>query len=157
MRLRLGVWAVLALAAILCTANSSYAQVSFAQLNGTVTDESGGAVAKASVSLREMDTNLSYTATTGDAGFYVFPKLEPGRYELKIAFAGFSNYTQTGIALTVGQSATINVTLKVATKGEQVVVTSEAPVIEPTRTESQVIDTKQIDALPISGRLFTDF
>ncbi len=158
MRLRLGLWAVLALAAVLCTANSSYAQVSFAQLNGTVTDESGGAVAKASISMREMDTNLSYTTTTGDTGFYVFPKLEPGRYELKIGFAGFSNYTQTGIVLTVGQSATINVTLKVATKGEQIVVTSEAPVIEPTRTEmSQVIDTKQIDALPISGRLFTDF
>ncbi|MFZ0910345.1 MAG: TonB-dependent receptor [Candidatus Acidiferrales bacterium] len=158
MRLRLGVFAILALAAILSTANSSFAQASFAQLNGTITDESGGAVAKASVSVREMNTNLSYTTTTGDAGFYVFPKLEPGRYELKISFTGFANYTQTGLVLTVGQSATINVALKIASKGEQVVVTSEAPVIEPTRTEvSQVIDTKQIDSLPISGRLFTDF
>jgi outer membrane receptor protein involved in Fe transport len=158
MRLRLGVFAILALAAILGTANSSFAQASFAQLNGTITDESGGAVAKASVSMREMDTNLSYTTATSDAGFYVFPKLAPGRYELKISFTGFANYTQTGIVLTVGQSATINVALKIASKGEQVVVTSEAPVIEPTRTEvSQVIDTKQIDSLPISGRLFTDF
>jgi hypothetical protein len=158
MRLRLGLYAILALAAILGTANSSFAQTSFAQLNGTITDESGGAVAKASVSVRELDTNLSYSTTTGDAGFYVFPKLEPGRYELKISFTGFANYTQTGLALTVGQSATVNVALKIASKGEQVVVTSEAPVIEPTRTEvSQVIDTKQIDSLPISGRLFTDF
>ncbi len=158
MKLRLGVFAILALAAILSIANSSFAQASFAQLNGTITDESGGAVAKASVSVREMDTNLSYTTTSGDAGFYVFPKLEPGRYELKISFTGFANYTQTGLVLTVGQSATINVALKIASKGEQVVVTSEAPVIEPTRTEvSQVIDTKQIDSLPISGRLFTDF
>src|SRR3984885_6111171 len=158
MRLRLGVLAVLGLAGILGAANSSFAQASFAQLNGTVTDESGGAVAKASVSARELDTNLSYTTTTGDAGFYVFPKLEPGRYELKVSFTGFANYTQTGLALTVGQSATVNVTLKIASKGEQLVVTSEAPVIEPTRTEvSQVIDTKQIDSLPISGRLFTDF
>ena len=58
MRLRLGVYAILALAAILGTANSSFAQASFAQLNGTITDESGGAVAKASVSVRELDTNL---------------------------------------------------------------------------------------------------
>ena len=158
MRLRLGVLAILALAVILGAANSSFAQASFAQLNGTVTDESGGAVAKASVSVRELDTNLSYSTTTGDAGFYVFPKLEPGRYELKVSFTGFANYTQTGLSLTVGQSATVNVTLKIASKGEQLVVTSEAPVIEPTRTEvSQVIDTKQIDSLPISGRLFTDF
>ena len=158
MRLRLGLFAILAVAGILGTANSSFAQTSFAQLNGTITDESGGAVAKASVSVRELDTNLSYSTTTGDAGFYVFPKLEPGRYELKISFTGFANYTQTGLSLTVGQSATVNVVLKIASKGEQVVVTSEAPVIEPTRTEvSQVIDTKQIDSLPISGRLFTDF
>ncbi len=158
MRLRLVVFAMLALAAVLGTANSAFAQASFAQLNGTITDESGGAVAKASVSMREMDTNLSYTTATNDAGFYVFPKLGPGRYELKISFTGFANYTQTGLSLTVGQSATINVALKIASKGEQVVVTSEAPVIEPTRTEvSQVIDTKQIDSLPISGRLFTDF
>jgi hypothetical protein len=158
MRRRLGVLAVLALAAILGTASSSYAQVSFGQLNGTVTDESGGAVAKASVTMRDMDTNLTYTTASGDAGFYVFPKLGPGRYELKVSFAGFSNYTQTGIVLSVGQSATQNITLKIASKGEQVIVTSEAPVIEPTRTEvSQVIDTKQIDSLPISGRLFTDF
>jgi len=109
-------------------------------------------VAKASVSVRELDTNLSYSTTTGDAGFYVFPKLEPGRYELKISFTGFANYTQTGLALTVGQSATVNVALKIASKGEQVVVTSEAPVIEPTRTEvSQVIDTKQIHDHGIRG------
>jgi hypothetical protein len=158
MRRRLGVLAVLALAAILGTTSSSYAQGSFAQLNGTVTDESGGAVAKASVTMRDLDTNLTYTTASGDAGFYVFPKLGPGRYELKVSFAGFSNYTQTGFVLTVGQSATLNITLKIASKGEQIVVNSEAPVIEPTRTEvSQVIDTKQIDSLPISGRLFTDF
>lgn len=158
MRRHLTLLAVLGFAAIIGTANSSYAQVSSAQLNGTVTDESGGSVAKASVSVREMDTNLTYTTSSSDTGFYVFPKLVPGRYELKVSFTGFSNFTQTGIVLTVGQSATVNVQLKVATKGEQVVVTSEAPVIEPTRTEvSQVIDTKQIDSLPISGRLFTDF
>ena len=134
------------------------AQISSAQLNGTVHDESGGAVAKATVSLREMDTNRAYTTTTNDSGFYVLPNLAPGRYELKASFTGFSNYTQTGVALTVGQIATVDVTLKVATKGEQVMVTGEAPVIEPSRTEvSQVIDTKQIDSLPISGRLFTDF
>src|SRR5271165_7232585 len=48
--------------------------------------------------------------------------------------------------------------MKVQSSGTRVVVTAEAQVIEPTRTEvSQVIETQQIQALPISGRLFTDF
>src|SRR5262249_9088799 len=59
---------------------------------------------------------------------------------------------------TVGQTATIDVALKVAAGGEKVVVTTETPPVEPTRTEvSQVIGTSQIQSLPISGRLFTDF
>src|SRR6202140_1191492 len=136
----------------------SQAGVNFAQLNGSVRDEGGGTIAKAAVTLHEVDTNLVYTTTTNESGFYTLPNVPPGRYELKISYDGFSNYTQTGIVLTVGQNATLDVVLKVASKGEQVVVTTEAQAIEPTKTEiSQVIDTKQIESLPISGRLFTDF
>jgi outer membrane receptor protein involved in Fe transport len=150
--------AILVFSVLFAFAHPAFAQLSTAQLNGTVRDESGGSVGKASVSLRDMDTNRVYTTATNDSGFYVLPNLPPGRYELKISYTGFSNFTQTGFSLTVGQAATVDVVLKVATKGEQVVVTTEAPVIEPSRTEvSQVIDTKQIDSLPISGRLFTDF
>jgi hypothetical protein len=151
--------ALVVVAILVLLAPCAGAQVtSFAQLNGTVRDESGGTIGKASVSLRETDTNRAYTGTTNDSGFYVVPNLPSGRYELKVSFAGFATYTQTGIALTVGQTATIDVTLKVASKGEQVTVTGEAPTVEPTKTEiSQVIDDKQIGSLPISGRLFTDF
>jgi outer membrane receptor protein involved in Fe transport len=136
----------------------SQAGVNFAQLNGSVRDEGGGTIAKAAVTLHEVDTNLVNTTTTNESGFYTLPNVPPGRYELKISYDGFSNYTRTGIVLTVGQNATLDVVLKVASKGEQVVVTTEAQAIEPTKTEiSQVIDTKQIESLPISGRLFTDF
>lgn len=139
---------------------STWAQAgaSFAQLNGTVRDQSGGAVAKASITLREVDTNNVHTTTSSSDGLYTFAIAPPGRYELTAEAVGFGKYTQTGIELTVGQVATIDITLKVAGAGEKIVVTSETPVIEPTRTEiSQVVDTQQINALPISGRLFTDF
>src|SRR2546427_3181888 len=136
----------------------SQATTAFAQLNGTVRDASGGFVARASIALREVDTNREYTAVSNETGFYVVPNLPPGRYELSIEYKGFAKYTQTGIVLSVGQAATIDVTLKIASGGEKVVVTMETLVIEPTRTEvSQVIATQQIESLPISGRLFTDF
>jgi hypothetical protein len=163
MKGRSGVWsvlAILALAFFFAGASSAFAQAgaTLAQLNGTVTDESGGVVAKAPISLVETSVNRAYSTVTNDSGYYVLPNLSPGQYDLKVTFTGFSNYTQKGIILTVGQTATINVVLKVQAKGEQVVVTGEAPIIEPTKTEiSQVIDTKQIAELPISSRLFTDF
>src|SRR6202171_1757981 len=148
---------------IICTAgtNALFAQVSGsgAQLNGTVRDASGGIVAKASLVARETDTNRTYSAITTETGFYVLPNLAPGHYELIATATGFSKTTRTGIVLTVGQVATIDVELKVAAVGENIEVsTEEMPPVEPTRTEiSQVIDSGQIASLPISGRLFTDF
>src|SRR5467141_2885929 len=141
-------------------AHALFSQVSSAgaQLSGTVTDATGAVVARAALTLRDLDTNRTYTATATEAGFYVLPNVTPGRYELKVSYTGFANFTRTGIVLTVGQTATINVTLDVASRGDQIMVDTEAPVIEPTKTEiSQVIGTSQIQELPISGRLFTDF
>jgi outer membrane receptor protein involved in Fe transport len=148
------------LVSILLLASQAFSQatISFAQLNGTVQDPSGQAVVKAAISLRSMDTNQTYTTTSNTAGYYLVPNLPPGRYELSVTATGFGKYTQTGITLNVGQTATVNVGLKVASVTESVVVTTEAPPVETTRTEiSQVINTNQIQSLPVSGRLFTDF
>ena len=160
MRLRLGLLAVLGMVFLGGLAMPSFAQVggSAAQLNGSVRDESGGSVAKATITLRETGTNRTYTAVSNDNGLYVIASLPAGRYELTTEATGFAKSTQTGIVLTVGQVATIDVTVKIASSAEKVVVTTETPPVEPTRTEvSQVISTNQIESLPISGRLFTDF
>jgi outer membrane receptor protein involved in Fe transport len=133
------------------------ATTSYAQLNGTIYDPNGAVVGKAAVNLRHLDTNQLYTATSNDAGRYLIPNLPPGRYELTVDYTGFAKFTQTEIVLTVGQAATVNVTMRVTVQ-ESISVTGEAAAIEPTRTEiSQVIETKQIASLPVSGRLFTDF
>jgi len=159
MKVRFGLMFFLAVAIFIGSANSAFAQgVATAQLNGTVTDASGGSVAGAAITVRNTDTNTTYTATSNDRGFYVIANLTPGNYELKVTFTGFASYTQTGIVLQVGQAATINVGLQVESQGARVVVTTETPTIEPTKTEiSQVVNTEQIASLPISGRLFTDF
>ncbi|HTT33938.1 MAG TPA: TonB-dependent receptor [Methylomirabilota bacterium] len=157
---RLCLLALLGMAILGAWAKPTYSQVgsAVAQLNGTVRDVSGGTVAKAAITLRNTETNATYTAVSNDSGLYVLANVTPGRYELTAELTGFAKSTLTGIVLTVGQTATIDVTLKVASGTEKVVVTTETPVIEPTKTEiSQVVETQQIDSLPISGRLFTDF
>jgi hypothetical protein len=159
MKERSGLLSAITIALIIGCVTPAYSQggASFAQLNGTVQDTNGAAIAKGVITLRNLDTNQAYTTTSNDAGFYIVPNLPPGRYELAVTSTGFGKYTQTGIALTVGQTATVNVTLKVTVE-ESISVTSETPPIEPTRTEvSQVIETRQIATLPVSGRLFTDF
>ena len=159
MRVRGSLLVVLAVLILFAGVHAASAQVSgSAQLNGIVRDESGGSVAKAAITLRDLDTNRTYTAVSIDNGTYVIPNIAPGRYEMTVDATGFSKSTHTGIVLSVGQVATIDIDLKVATVGQKIEVTTETPAIEPSRTEvSQVIDSKQIGSLPISGRLFTDF
>jgi hypothetical protein len=144
---------------LLSFAPSAVAQaLSSGQLNGTVLDPGGRAVVEAQVSARDVDTNQSFQATTTTTGYYVVPNLPPGRYELTVSARGFAKYQETGIVLTVGQVQTANATLKVASASETITVTTEAPLIEPTKTEiSQVVQTEQIESLPISSRVFTDF
>jgi outer membrane receptor protein involved in Fe transport len=151
---------LLAIVTFASSAHLTFAQGASAnaQLNGTITDPSGRTVVGAAIRVLNTATGTLYSATSNESGYYVVANVPPGAYELKASFTGFANYTQTGIVLTVGQVATINVSLRVASQGEVVVVTSEAPVIEPTRSEiSQVVVTQQIQSLPISNRVFTDF
>src|SRR3984885_5373342 len=134
------------------------ATLSFAQLNGTVQDPSGRTVAGVTITLRDLATNLSYKASTNASGYYIVPNLPPGQYELTAQYSGFGKYVQTGIPLTVGQTATVDVSLKLASVGETVTVTTAAAPVEPSRTEiSQVIDTPQIESLPTSPRQFVYF
>jgi hypothetical protein len=150
--------AVLVLALLFACTGSAFAQITVAQLNGSVRDASGGTVKNATLTLRDTATNAVYRTTSNDSGLYVIPNLSPGTYELTVAYPGFATTVDRGIVLSVGQTATVDVALRVATQNEQVVVTTEVPPIEPTRTEvSQVIDAQQIQDLPISGRQFTDF
>ncbi len=158
LRSMLILWVAIVMVACLAQRASGQVGASAAQLNGSVKDESGGSVAKTSITLRETETNRTYTAVSNESGFYVFPNLPPGRYELVAEATGFARSTQTGIALSVGQVATLDVTVKIAASAERVTVTTEAAPVEPTRTEvSAVISASQIQSLPISGRLFTDF
>ncbi|MFZ0137703.1 MAG: carboxypeptidase regulatory-like domain-containing protein, partial [Candidatus Sulfotelmatobacter sp.] len=159
MRTRL--WGIVLCLLVVLAASSPFAAaqaLSFAQLNGTVLDPGGRAVVSAQVVVRDPDTNQSFQATTNTTGFFVVPNLPPGRYELTITASGFAKYQQTGIVLTVGQVFTVSPVVKIAGTSVTVTVTTEAPLIEPTKTEiSQVVETKQIEDLPISNRVFTDF
>src|SRR3989475_11328310 len=105
---------------VLMFANSAFAQavIAVAQLNGTARDTSGSVVANASVSLRNLDTNRTYTSASDASGYYIVPNLPPGPYELNVTFPGFEPYVQSSIQLRVGQTETLDLTLAVQSRRE---------------------------------------
>src|SRR5262252_6204733 len=160
MRLRSAsnVWLVVIIVFSLVPHALGQATLSFAQLNGTIQDPNGRIVVGASITARNLATNQTYATVTNTSGYYVAPNLAPGQYEIITQASGFAKSVQTGITLTVGETATLDVTLKIAGVGESVTVTTQAPPIETSRSEiSQVIDTAQIQELPTNGRRFVDF
>jgi len=87
-----------------------------------VTDSSGAAVAKAKVTVLNLNTNVAVPTTTTGAGDYTVPYLKPGVYSVTASAPGFDVETQTGIALQVSQTVTINFSMKVGAVTESIVV-----------------------------------
>ena len=67
------------------------ATVSYALLNGTVMDEGGRPIAKATITVRSLDTNQTFSAVSDQSGFYAVPSLPPGRYELTVVTQASEN------------------------------------------------------------------
>ena len=128
------------------------------RVEGLVADESGGLLPGVTVVVRNADTGLVREVVTDSDGRYVVPGLPPGSYEVRAELSGFQPALQQNVTLQVGQTTSINLTLKVGTVSEQVTVVGAAPLIETSKSDfSSVVDTQQIDNLPINGRNFLDF
>ena len=129
----------------------------FATLNLTIADPSGRVVAQANVSVRNVDTGVVRTGVSDKLGSTVISGLPAGQYTLTASAEGFGAY-EAPLVLTLGQDASLQVTLRIRTATEQVEVRDTTETIDKERTEgSQVIEPAQISDLPISDRDFIDF
>jgi hypothetical protein len=105
----------------------AYAQVAGETLSGAVTDQSGGAVPQAAISISNIATGITRAGATSSGGFYAVPDLLPGKYEVKASAQGFSSELRTGINLTVWEQQVLNFTLQVGQMTQTVEVSTEAP------------------------------
>ena len=133
----------------------AHAQVTTADLIGTIRDTSGAIVPGVTVVLTNEATGVSRTVTTSAAGTYIFTSLQPGRYRLNAEIQGFRKVERTGVELQVNQRAAIDLELEVGLISETVTIAGTAPLLE---TQSSVLGTvieeKQVQDLPLSGRNF---
>lgn len=151
---------VLCLAALLFAAAPAalvLAQSSTGSITGNVVDSSGGGVPGASVSVRSADTGSTRTTTSGATGAFTFPYLIPGTYTVSADLSGFSPAKIANVTVSVGGDTTVKLVLEPAGVQAAVTVSSEAPLIETTKSEvSSVVNEKLIRALPTNGRNFLD-
>ena len=144
---------LLVIALVLPSAMASAQTVAVAQLSGTVLDDSGAALPGVDVTVTQIDTGMTRSAVSGGRGEYVFPNLPIGPYKLSAKLSGFSNFEQTGIVLAVGDTRSVNVTMKVGGLSETVRVQADAALVE-TRSVNvgTVVSQEQIVDLPLNGR-----
>jgi hypothetical protein len=147
---------VLTLALCFATSGWGQSQITSGTVQGDVLDEKGGSVAGATVEAKNLDTNFVQTDTTNTDGHFAFLSLAPGRYTLTISKTGFATIIQENVNLTVGQTITLPVAMKVSSVAQQIVV-SDVPVVEVTKTESSsTLDELAVADTPVLGRKFED-
>src|SRR5262245_15095352 len=96
------------------------AQVAQAELRGTVVDPSGAALPGATITATHTETGTARTTVTTATGAYVMPALPVGTYDIRAELAGFATLIKEQIRLAVGESGTLNFTLKLAAVQETV-------------------------------------
>jgi len=141
-----------ALIFVLTTA-TAWSQLATAELNGRVTDSSGGVLPGVTVSATQTATGLVRTAVTDENGAYLISNLPTGPYRLEVALQGFRTYVQTGIVLQVGATPTINAALELGSVEETVTVEAAAPIVDVRSAGiSNVVENERILELPLNGR-----
>lgn len=130
------------------------AQVSTANIIGTVRDTSGAVIASATVEVQDVNTGLRRQVETGAEGAFTVANLPPGRYRVTVSQSGFAALVRD-LTLLVGQSVNLSFTLSPATLAATVEVTGEIPLIETnSATVHEVITPDQVRDLPINNRDF---
>jgi Carboxypeptidase regulatory-like domain/TonB-dependent Receptor Plug Domain len=136
---------------------SLYAQVAKATLSGTVVDPSGAVIADAKIQAKNVNTGVTYSASTDAQGRYILPELQVGSYEVSAQKSGFEQLVQTGITLSVGARPILDFKLSVGRSEQVVHVEGNASRVDTeTSTVGQLLSPTQLENLPSNGRNFTD-
>jgi outer membrane receptor protein involved in Fe transport len=120
---------------------------------GTVTDNSGGVVPEAGMTLTNLGTNAIHTAKTDETGLYQFVNVPPGRYRIEAERSGFQRSSREPVVVEVNSSLKIDLTLQVGATSQTVTVAAETPLLQ-TQSSSlgEVVGSRSVNELPLNGR-----
>src|SRR5262245_34589129 len=142
---------------VLSFATPAFAQQPTGSIEGTVTDPSGAVINGAAITAREVATNQARSTTTRSDGKYLIQQLTPGVYEIKVTAQGFKSTVISNVKVDVGKSTAADVKTEVGGASEQVtIVGGETQIDRVDHTVSGVVNTLQVNNLPLNGRNFLD-
>ena len=149
-----GFWAG-AMALLLLGAPLCFSQGNTGRISGTVTDQSGGAVAGAAVTVTNVQTGVARGLSSDSAGQYVAPNLLPGTYAVHVTSKGFKTVDRQNVLLEVDKDVRVDVQLSPGEITQTVEVTSAVPLIDSTSvTLGGTLSNETINDLPLNGRNF---
>jgi len=131
----------------------AFAQRDLGTLAGTVTDQTGAAIPNAKVTITAVATNESFVVTTGTAGEYVRPALQPGVYTVTAEAKGFRRVAQENVVVTSGDRIGVPLTLQVGDVNQSIEVTANAPLLQTENTSQGAnLDSAEVSQLPMGGQ-----
>jgi hypothetical protein len=126
-------------------------------LLGTVTDPAGAAIPGARVTATHTATSVKQTITTDGRGFYAFQSLPVGHYDVQVEASSFKPLRLTGVSIDVNSKVVVDLSLEIGERNETVTVSASAAHVETADTQlGEVITARQIAAVPLNGRSYTD-
>ena len=128
-------WAILAVALVLSMATPTLAQSGRGTISGVVKDASGSVAPGVTVSATNRGTNAVTTVTTNADGLYSLRNLPIGTYSVNFTLSGFAPYTQEGITLALGETITLDHTLKLGGVAEAVTVSADTALLNRANPE----------------------
>src|ERR1700674_5021853 len=130
-----------------------FSQGSSGRILGTVTDQSGGVVAGATVTITDTERGVSKTPVTNEPGEYNAPTLNPGTYKVRVEAKGFKAVERQNVVLEVGKEIRVDVSLQPGAVAETMTITESVPLVETTNaTLGGTINNADINDMPLNGR-----
>jgi hypothetical protein len=147
---------LLLLCILLLSAGLAWASIT-GSISGIVTDASGSVVPDVTVTATNVATGIRTVVKTDGKGFYSFPDLPVGTYNVAAEQSGFKTYEKHGIVIDANSAIRVDIPLEVGTVAEKVTVSTDAVQVETQSTQGgEVISGERMTAVPLNGRDFTD-
>jgi hypothetical protein len=126
-------------------------------VSGTVKDASNAVVTNAAVTATNVETGVLLQITTNGQGFYSFPNLAIGRYNIAIQKTGFNPYQRTGIGVDANSALVVDAVLEVGARSQAITVNETAAHVDTSDTQiGEVISATKMTTVPLDGRSYTD-
>ena len=137
---------------LVLVAPAAHAQFERGQISGVVKDATGAVLPGVTVTATNLQTRVPRSVVTDGTGFYTFPNLQPGRYELTAELEGFKKHVQSDVQLDAAGSLVLEFELETGALTEAITVTAESTPLQSDVAVRKTVESKDIEQMALNGR-----